>query len=773
MRKIKLLCLLAGLLFSCQTSFGQKNENSTKNAKDLQLTISTISTSPHLETVYVDFKLLKDGRKIFRPALLQNKPSDMFAVMEDGEESVLKVQSIRDIRKMSTRMRDKSIYLLMDRSAAIPGDVLEGQRRVVEKIIETFDSASIHLAFMENGFITEIGRITSDTRTYKNEFTADECKGEKLLFTSVMSKIKELSAKDSTGEKYLFVFTDGEIYNKKQDMFIGGDKEYTESKQEYLDWMDAVEEGGVENIPVFCFYMNPGNVVIEPKIRNRLTLLSSPEGKDGRGGRFFEVLDIDSLSMLMMKTLDSIAPDYQLVLQNGIGRCYDGTRIVLGVTIESLDGTTVYGEGCYARGSKQILACVEPETDSSSSGIVKVLIGLLLGVVVLGISYLIMQLAIPVISYRLFERKYKKEFVEGEGVTKCYICKMPIKTGQAVTTQCSHKMHWRCWDSMHGLCPQCTKGDHYYNKQDPWNPRNAFASMKWILWGMGAGLVGWLFIRLLWNPDVFRGLMDSLSQSLGHPGDYERLRVNLLGGIILGFFIVFGLSYALEYRQKNAQIVGVMLLRALAGAIMGFVAFFLGSIIIILAGQVNNCWWLDWVSWVLFSIAVAGVISFKTEVKFSRALIGGLMAVLISYYILYASKTDTASMFSYMFYAAGLGGAIYAVHATAEKYFLRFVHGDTDKKIAIHKWMNVSGGMNRVSVGANPRCTIQMNWDKSDNIADKAVELFLEDKIPYMLVLADNVFRQGRTIKKETKLALRDGDEFSIGKTVFTYIENK
>lgn len=774
MRKIKLICLLVGLLFSCHTSFAQEIENETKNSKGIQFIISTISTSPHLETVYVDFKLLKDGKKIFRPALLQNTPSDIFTVTEDGKESVLKVQGIRDIRKQSTRMRDKMIYLLMDRSAAIPGDVLMGQLRVVEKIIESFDSANIHLSFMENGSVTDIGKITYDDVTlYKNEFTDDERKGEKLLFTSVMSKIKELSAMDSTGEKYLFVFTDGEIYNEKQDMFIGGDKEYSESKQEYLDWMDAVEEGKVENIPVFCFYMNSKNVAIESKIRNRLTILSSPEGKDGRGGRFFEVLDIDSLSMLMMKTLDSIAPDYQLVLQNMIGRRYDGTKIALGVEIRSLDGANVYGEKSYARGSKQIIAYVEPETDSSQTKMKKTIVVLLFGGVVLGICYLIMQLVIPAISYKLYEKKYKKEFVEGNGVTKCYICKRPIKTGEYVTTQCFHKMHWRCWDSNHGICPQCTKGDHYYNKQEPWNPRNALGSMKWILWGMGAGLVGWLFIRLFWSPDIFKGLINVLSQLMNHLGDYERLRVNLLGGIVLGFFIVFALNYVLEYRRKNPQIVGLMVLRALAGAMMGFISFLLGSIIIILVGKENNCWWLDWISWVLFSISVAGVISYKTEVKFSRALIGGLIAVLISYYILYASETDAASMLSYMLYAGGLGGAIYAVHATAEKYFLRFVYGDIDKRIAIHKWMNISGGQNRVSVGADSKCTIQMNWDRSNNIADKAVELFLDEKIPYMVVLADNVSRQGRSIKKETKMALMDGDEFCIGKTVFTYIENK
>ena len=50
-----------------------------------------------------------------------------------------------------------------------------------------------------------------------------------------------------------------------------------------------------------------------------------------------------------------------------------------------------------------------------------------------------MQLAIPAISYKLFEKRYKKVFEAGEDVTRCYICKNPIKTGQEVTTQCGHK----------------------------------------------------------------------------------------------------------------------------------------------------------------------------------------------------------------------------------------------------------------------------------------------------------------------------------------------
>lgn len=762
--KHSILWLLAGVVLCCQTAYGQ----SSKKPAEMQVKISSVTKSDQLDTLYVNFKLLdRDGKKKIRQGLLKGDASDFIKVTEDSKESVLKVLGIRDIRTMRTRMRDKTICLLMDRTSAIPGDVIGNQRKVVERIIETFDSANIFLSFMENGTIKEVGRITSDTRTYKNEFTADECKGEKLLFTSVMSKLREMSeTMDSTGEKYLFVFTDGEIYDQKGKAF-GGDEEYEKSRAEYLKWMESVRMGEKENIPVFCFYMNPEGEGIRTKIRSRLELLSSPKGPDDREGRFFEVLNTDSLSMLMMRTLDTIAPDYQLVLENQVGRRYDGTRIIMGMEITHPDVLTAYGESGYAFCSPQNPCTVEsPENGKSSFPII--LGGLFWGLIVLGLSYLIMQLAIPAISAALFEQKYKKEYTEGRNAVKCYICKQPITSNQLVTTQCNHRMHWRCWESEHGLCPQCSKGDHYYNKEKPWATRNALSSMKWILWGLMAGLASWLCLRLCWIPGTFGGIFNSLTG-----GDSAlKLQENLLGGIILGFFIVFGLGFALEYHKKSLKIVGRIALRALAGALMGFIAFFIGNIILAMAGQYDKCWWLDWIPWMLFSIAIAAIISFRTEVKFTKALVGGLIAILCCYALIYSAKKDPFIMISYMFYAAGLGGAIYAVHSSAEHFFLRFVHGDTDKKIAIHKWMKASGGMNHVTIGANEKCTIQMNWDKSESIADKAVELYLIEELPYMKVLSDNVTRQGRIIKKGTELALHDGDEFSIGRTRFSYIEN-
>ena len=341
-----------------------------------------------------------------------------------------------------------------------------------------------------------------------------------------------------------------------------------------------------------------------------------------------------------------------------------------------------------------------------------------------------------------------------------------------ITAHCDHTMHWRCLEDNNCLCPQCShRKSNYYNKKNLWDRLNFFPVMHWIMWGMIAGLVSWVFFRLFLTPTVFENMVSLMNAETPAP----KLQENLLCGIVMGFFVIFGLSYVLDYRKKTLRIIGVISLRALVGALLGFVAFLIGDAVLVMLGKAGTFLWLDWIPWTLFSIAVSAVISFHTEVKFTRALIGGLIAILFSYLFLYFLRDAATSWISYMLYAAGLGGSIFAVHNRAEEYFLRFEYEGMDKRIAIHKWMNISGGLNRVSVGADSRCTIQMNWDKSNGIADRAVELYInpKDKLPYMDVNADNVTQEGRPIRKGTKIALYDGYNFSIGGTKFTYTEHK
>jgi hypothetical protein len=129
-------------------------------------------------------------------------------------------------------------------------------------------------------------------------------------------------------------------------------------------------------------------------------------------------------------------------------------------------------------------------------------------------------------------------------------------------------------------------------------------------------------------------------------------------------------------------------------------------------------------------------------------------------------------MFSYMFYATGLGVSIAVVHFASQKYFLHTEGGKKTRDIAIHKWMGVSGGFNKVTIGKSYNSIIQMNWDDHEDIADFCIELYIENDRPYCRALESGVrLGSGRLLKKDEVIHLPHGTAFIIGNTKFTYIE--
>ena len=355
--------------------------------------------------------------------------------------------------------------------------------------------------------------------------------------------------------------------------------------------------------------------------------------------------------------------------------------------------------------------------------------------------------------------------------------------------KCEHVVHLECWKENRNRCPEygvhnCTKGIHYYNQERLSDPRNAPYFLMWLVYGLLAGLVSWVFMRLLYSETMFSSLITGLVDML-HPSSEETMVVPalnflpkiqplLLCGILLGFFITLFFSYQIEFRKKNLKIWGFILTRSLVGSLLGFLSFLIGSVAIIALGKDTNCIYTDWIPWAVFAVAIACTLSFKTDIKLKSALMGGLISVLISFLVLFIATfaKEILSMFSYMIYAAGFGIAIAVVHYVSEKYFLRVSGPVKERDIAIYKWMSVTGGFNRVTIGKSIDCILEMNWDDSDNIADKQVEIYLENDRPYCKALSDGTrLANGQFLQKNQVILLSHGTEFTIGNSLFTYIE--
>ena len=88
--------------------------------------------------------------------------------------------------------------------------------------------------------------------------------------------------------------------------------------------------------------------------------------------------------------------------------------------------------------------------------------------------------------------------------------------------------------------------------------------------------------------------------------------------------------------------------------------------------------------------------------------------------------------------------------------------------------MNSTGGGRVVTLGMTGDCEIQMNWDRSNNVAKEHAQLYIdhERSLPIIKPLASGVtFNQRTELLANKEQVLTGGDTFKIGETIFMYIE--
>ena len=132
-------------------------------------------------------------------------------------------------------------------------------------------------------------------------------------------------------------------------------------------------------------------------------------------------------------------------------------------------------------------------------------------------------------------------------------------------------------------------------------------------------------------------------------------------------------------------------------------------------------------------------------------------------------------LLDFIIYGGGLGASLITVRMLAEKYFLVIQNGvKAGQRIPIHKWMNATGGGNKVSIGMTGECEIQMNWEKSNKVAKEHAQLYIdhEKTLPVVKPLATGVLYNNRAELPVNRAAiLSNGDTFKIGDTIFRYEE--
>ncbi len=791
MKKSGVLLLLSVILFSCGGNSGdeykQTDFSNILSQASHVIDVTDMDHSVFGDTIYMKFKIIdkKTNEKDFWGEI---KPQENEIKILNDKIEITDLHALTSSNPKGNIPDNILVSLVIDRNIAESD--MENVKEAVHYLIDNCPDNTVYVSFFDNEVGTSqlVNLETFDL--IENEFYVTN--NQKIIFDAALTKFCELAGEDDllihrdivekanndSIKKYMILLTDGKV-----DVSEPNTAKYIYDFNEFVQQTDRLGESG-KQIEIHAIrYGEPSS-----EVDNNLAFICRDIRNENVKGGFYTA-NPDGILNKMKEFTDKLSPDYELVLVNTPGRIYSGEHrnFILQIVKNS---RVASGKKEYVIGTP-----ANPIATSSTNRAQQTILGLVWGIVILFISFFIIQVVIPYLIYKTsgFERKYIQKYKSNdEEVVKCNFCSEELLDDEEVVVKCQHIMHKHCWWENGNKCTEygqnCKDGKQYYfDKTKPFSSVNSPFFMKWVLFGMGGGFLSWLIYQffVFENPLIFgsftRGLLNIFYSGNLQETDADvitsfmaKIGPLLLIGPLLGFILTFLFSYINEYRRKNIQVLLSIFWRSLLGALSGFLAFLIGSIIIIAFNAYGTNIWIDWIPWLLFGGLLGLCLSIKTTIVWKHALLGGVLSGLISFVLLFFSKWfgSYAVLFSFMLYSAGLGISIVTIHRTSQRYFLRY-KGRREGEIAIHKWMSVLGGSNDVTIGRSNHCIIEMNWDENPTIQDIHAKLYVDKKsgIPSLKVLEDNLTFNGNVVRKNDDFLLKNGVIFKIGNTEFQYIE--
>ena len=127
-------------------------------------------------------------------------------------------------------------------------------------------------------------------------------------------------------------------------------------------------------------------------------------------------------------------------------------------------------------------------------------------------------------------------------------------------------------------------------------------------------------------------------------------------------------------------------------------------------------------------------------------------------------------LFSFILFAVGIAASVAMSAPRSERYFLKVQGAIKDMDVALYKWLR--NDPNRVvSIGKSVDCSLQLSWDINGYVAPIHAEIRMQEQIPYLTALEEGIFVDGEAIVSGQTVRLYHGKSFTIGNTIFTYIE--
>lgn len=713
------------------------------------------------------------------------------------------------ISQISSGQRIPSEYtfsVLVDLS--IPEKGKEQIYSTIARLVESAPDSCVFLSFFGDN-VTYSNIITKDNYKYqKDSFYVHS--DNKFFYSGLYAKLLEFS-EVSTNKDSLIKCSDGYVKNNaiacraknntdKNIMFVFTEGSKRPSDEDLLIFDDVVEyQSSLTHIVpkvIALYYTDEGE---QPTIERTLKGICEPRDSAGNiienlRGKYLPSNDMEQVLKNFEEVVNDAMYDYSFAYKVDKSQTY--SRIVK-YSVEWKGQKIGTGEFSIGTAERSWPYRVEEAGDVA----LKYLYALIITLGTILFFFAVAKILVPFVRSKSFAAKFYRKYIPEANVSRriCHYCKQDIQPGQLVVTKCKHIMHVFCWQQNGYKCAEygqnCKTGIQSHIEWKELFTLNSLKECSQTISGIIAGFVSWTLYELV-GIELFHGLSENIVSAF-YSSEVEvytlysdcvnKISAFLTIGLLLGFFVSLIFRYNDEYKKKDIKVWGKIVGLSLLSGLIGMVAFALGGVVLcyILSamGTTFIQWYCSLPAYLLFSISVSLFLTVQSTIPVKSALLGGLCSSVIGFIVLYCSSSsnNTAGwmnmLLDFIIYGGGLGASLVTVRMLAEKYYLVIQNGvRAGQRIPIHKWMNATGGGNKVTIGMTGECEIQMNWEKSNKVAKEHVQLYVDyDKqLPMLNPLATGVIYNTRAELPVGKPAvLMNGDNFKIGDTIFLYQETE
>lgn len=709
------------------------------------------------------------------------------------------------ITKLTSGIRipkEFTFSILLDKSIPI-----EGKQQILKSLKQFVGNAPdscVYISFYGDEVSNSVSVSDINFEAIEQDYLAPST--AKSFYSGVHSKLAEFSknvpsfmseVKASNYEQNNLISSRASNHPNKNYLMV-----FAEGSQrpddEMLDFITLTEyqSSSPQTLPkVYAFYYTADGE--DTKIEDTLYGLAHPKDSTHMVignliGKVSSSANMNDVVESFQTVIDSVQYDYELLYFAKPDKNYSGN-----VKYSASWGKTQLGEATFTIGSPE--RPWPEKKQSTTSFVFELLVAILVAIITFAFFFFVMKVIVPYIQSLTFKSKYYKRYQPEENIQRriCTYCKQDLRPGQIIVTKCNHWMHKHCWEENGYKCAEygqnCKTGIQNHVDWKELFKLSSLKSCSQTIAGVAAGLVSWIIYEL-----CGRGGFDGLSKFIvglvfSEDGPQSsmindcvaRTSSFLMIGLLLGFFISLVFRYKDDIRNKEWKILLKIFLLSVMTGLIGMLAFAIGAdllcLMVMWTGKTYIPWYGSLPAYILFSISISLALTIKSTIPVKSALIGGTLSALIGFLVLYFTSFTRGRyewlnmLLDFIIYGGGLGASLVTVRMLAEKYFLVIQNGvKAGLRIPIHKWMNSTGGGNKVSIGMTGECEIQMNWEKSNKVAKEHAQLFIdhEKNLPVIKPLATGVQYNSRAELPINRITvLSNGDTFKIGDTIFKYEE--